>query len=121
MTRDTRIPYLAMVLWPLGVIGVFLAGILALALVPVADQGLGRPTCWAASTEDSDPQPVPCDYRNGAWHPVTPPIALVPCDQDTPGQPVTGPCWLSDSGTLAIWPHPYATTPLYRLEGSQIP
>lgn len=44
---------------------------------------------------------------------------LRPCDEDRPGHPVTGPCWLADDGTLAVWPYPYAPAPLYVLQGSQ--
>lgn len=45
-------------------------------------------------------------------------VTLPPCDDDHPGAPVTGPCWLADNGTVAVWPYPYAPHPLYVLTGS---
>ena len=83
------------------------------------------PTCYVGATEDSDPVPVPCDYRLGAWEPrdqVT--RHLPPCDSDVPGLPVTGVCWLVDDDgpegqtRISVWPWPYAPAPLYVLEGS---
>lgn len=92
---------------------------LTLALVMVADRDQGStPTCWVAATEDSDPHQVPCDYRNGAWWPRTPPLRLPTCDRDIPGAPVTGTCWLADDGSVAVWPRPYASGPVAILEGS---
>lgn len=62
---------------------------------------LGRPVCVPAA-------------------PVTPiGVHLPPCDDDAPGKPVTGPCWLSDDGRVAVWPYPYAPQPWYVLDGSQ--
>lgn len=75
--------------------------------------------CWAAVAEDSDPHQAPCDYRDGAWWPMTAPLHLPPCDDDAPGRPVVGTCWLADDDGVAVWPHPYAPTPLAVLEPSQ--
>lgn len=50
---------------------------------------------------------------------ATGPVDLPACDDDAPGRPVTGPCWLLDDGQLAVWPYPYAPAPIYRLEGWQ--
>jgi hypothetical protein len=72
------------------------------------------PQCWAAMTEDSTPHPVPCDYRDGAYWPLTAPLTLPPCDDGAQGT-----CWLTDDGSVAIWPRPYASTPLLILEGSK--
>lgn len=77
------------------------------------------PTCWEAATEDSVATPVRCDYRQGAFWPVSDPLRLPPCDDDAPGHPVTGMCWLADDGTVSIWPRPYADQPLEILEPSQ--
>lgn len=53
-----------------------------------------------------------------------PPVVTVvqhlrPCDDDAPGDPVTGACWLSDDGGVAIWPYPYAPEPLMILDPSE--
>lgn len=48
--------------------------------------------------------------------PVT--VTLPPCDDDRPGQAITGPCWLTDDDTVAVWPYPYAPAPLYVLAPS---
>lgn len=55
--------------------------------------------------------------ERSVWPSVS--ATLPPCDDDTPEHPVTGPCWLSDSGTLAVWPYPYASEPLLVLDGSK--
>lgn len=47
---------------------------------------------------------------------------LPACDDDAPGDPVTGPCWLLDDGPggrlVRVFPYPYAPQPLYVLAGS---
>ena len=43
-------------------------------------------------------------------------VTLPPCDATDP--PTQGPCWLWDDDTIAVWPYPYAPTPLYVLAGS---
>lgn len=45
--------------------------------------------------------------------------AIPPCDDDAPGRPITGPCWLVDDDMTAVWPYPYAPTPVAVLRGSQ--
>lgn len=47
---------------------------------------------------------------------------LPACDDDFPGHPVTGPCWLIDDGPggtlVRVFAYPYAPEPLYVLAGS---
>ena len=56
-------------------------------------------------------------------HPVG--VHLPPCDDDAPGKPITGPCWLIDDDgpgrqtRISVWPYPYAPQPWYVLDGSQ--
>ena len=79
----------------------------------------GTVVCYAALAEDSQPIPMPCDYRHGGWYPVTPPVHVPPCDDDAPGKPITGTCWLADDGGVAVWPRPYAPAPIYILAGAK--
>ena len=61
------------------------------------------------------------------WNPQPDPPAvtvyLPPCDDDAPGHPVTGTCWLLDDGPggvlVRVFPYPYAPVPLYVLRESQ--
>lgn len=57
--------------------------------------------------------------------PQPPTLGSIPaCDDDAPGRPVTGPCWLLDDDgpdgqrRISVWPYPYAPTPLAVLAGS---
>jgi len=49
-------------------------------------------------------------------------VTLPACDDDAPGHPVTGPCWLIDDGPggtlVRVFAYPYAPEPLYVLAGS---
>jgi len=49
-------------------------------------------------------------------------VTLPACDDDAPGHPVTGPCWLIDDGPggtlVRVFAYPYAPEPLYVLTGS---
>lgn len=81
-------------------------------------QGPAGPVCYRATTEDSKPTETPCDYRHGGWHPVTPTVTLPACDDNRPGQPVAGPCWLADGNQVAVYPRPHGT-PLYILAGAK--
>lgn len=49
--------------------------------------------------------------QSPAQAPVPVTVTLPPCDDDRPGQAITGPCWLADDGQLAVWPYPYAPAP----------
>jgi len=84
------------------------------------------PQCWLSATEDSEPRPGACDYHNGAWWPVTDALRLPPCDDDAPGKPIIGTCWLLDDDgpngerRVSVWRHPYDPAgPWLVLEGSQ--
>ena len=54
--------------------------------------------------------------------PAAPTVTLPACDDDAPGHPVTGPCWLIDDGPggtlVRVFAYPYAPEPLYVLAGS---
>jgi hypothetical protein len=99
---------------------VALASLGALGAV-AASQGHSAPlvACWSAPTEDSKPSTVPCDYRDGAYYPATGTLYLPPCDDDAPGRPIQGTCWLLDDGGIAIWPAPYQGDPIVVLMPSQ--
>lgn len=45
-------------------------------------------------------------------------VDLPSCDDDAPGRPITGTCWLWDDDQVAVWPYPYAPQPLYVLTGA---
>jgi hypothetical protein len=82
--------------------------ILALLLIGV---GLVAAPAWVGlSRADTAPAPA-----------VTVPTlgSIPPCDDDAPGRPITGPCWLVDDDMTAVWPYPYAPTPLAVLRDSQ--
>lgn len=57
----------------------------------------------------------PAPVEPSAW--PTAGATLPPCDATMP--PADGPCWLWDDDTIAVWPYPYAPTPLLVLGGSQ--
>lgn len=58
-------------------------------------------------------------YRDAVRQAPAVSATLPPCDDSSPGHPVTGPCWLTDDGGTAVWPYPYAPQPLYVLEASR--
>ena len=45
-------------------------------------------------------------------------VDLPSCDDDAPGRPITGTCWLADDDQVAVWPYPYAPEPIYVLTGA---
>jgi hypothetical protein len=100
-------------------LGTALIGVGLITLGYSIQGGTDHPVCLRATTQDSTPVQVACDYRDGAWHPQGPPVHLPPCDDSAPGREVTGTCWLADDDGVSVWPTPYATVPLYVLEPSQ--
>ena len=67
--------------------------------------------------------PLVARHRDPAPAPVAATTATLPaCDDDAPGHPVTGPCWLIDDGPggtlVRVFAYPYAPEPLYVLTGS---
>jgi hypothetical protein len=71
--------------------------------------------------------PLVARHRDPAPAPAPAPVAattvtLPACDDDAPGRPVTGPCWLIDDGPggtlVRVFAYPYAPEPLYVLAGS---
>ena len=87
------------------------SAIVALLLIGV---GLVAAPAWVGlSRADATPAPA-------VTVTVQPTLgSLPPCDDDAPGRPITGPCWLLDDDMTAVWPYPYAPTPLAVLRGSQ--
>jgi hypothetical protein len=83
----------------------------SIAIVTGAVLGAAVAVILAVGFRPADPAPVPA--------PVPVMVQLPPCDDDAPGRPVTGPCWLSDEDRVWIYPYPYASAPMYVLNGSQ--
>lgn len=68
---------------------------------------------WLAHREASLPPAPPAVTVT-----TMPTLGTLPaCDDDAPGRPVTGPCWLMDDGGMAVWPYPYAPTPVAVMGG----